>query len=30
MIACAALARVVDEPPVSDVHAPEAELTGHH
>jgi hypothetical protein len=30
MIACAALARVVDEPPVADVHAPEAELTGHH
>jgi hypothetical protein len=30
MIACAALARVVDELPVADVHAPEAELTGHH
>ena len=30
LIACAALARVVDEPPVADVHAPEAELTGHH
>jgi hypothetical protein len=30
MIACAALARVVDESPVADVHAPEAELTGHH
>jgi hypothetical protein len=30
LIACAALARVVDEPPVAEVHAPEAELTGHH
>ena len=30
LIACAALARLVDEPPVADVHAPEAELTGHH
>jgi hypothetical protein len=30
LIACAALARVVDEPPVLDIHAPEAELTGHH
>ena len=29
LIACAALARVVDEPPVADVHAPESELTGH-
>jgi len=30
LIACAALARMVDEPPVADVHAPESELTGHH
>ena len=30
LIACAALARVVDEQPVAEVHAPEAELTGHH
>ena len=30
MIACAALARVADEPPVGEVRAPEAELTGHH
>ena len=30
LIACATLARLVDEPPVADVHAPEAELTGHH
>jgi hypothetical protein len=29
-IACAALARAVDEPPVPDVQAPEAQLTGHH
>jgi hypothetical protein len=29
-LACAALARTVDEPPVPDVHAAEAELTGHH
>lgn len=29
-IACAAIAQAVDEPPVADVHAPEAELTGHH
>jgi hypothetical protein len=29
-VACAVLARTVDEPPVADVHAPEAELTGHH
>jgi hypothetical protein len=29
MAACAALARVVDEAPVEEVHAPEAELTGH-
>jgi hypothetical protein len=29
-LACAALARVVDEPPIAEVHAPEAELTGHH
>jgi hypothetical protein len=29
-LACAALARAVDEQPVQDVHAPEAELTGHH
>jgi hypothetical protein len=29
-IACAALARAVDEPPIPEhVHAPEAELTGH-
>jgi hypothetical protein len=30
MIGCAAMARTVDEPPVPDVHAPEAGLTGHH
>ena len=30
LIACAALARMVDEPPVADVHAPESERTGHH
>jgi len=30
MIACAALARVVDGPPVASVQAPEAALTGHH
>jgi len=30
LVACAVLARMVDEPPVADVHAPEAELTGHH
>jgi hypothetical protein len=30
LIACAALARVVDEPPVAGVQAPEAALTGHH
>ena len=30
MVACAALARVVDEPPVAGVQAPEAALTGHH
>ena len=29
-LACAALARAVDEPPLADVQAPEAELTGHH
>jgi hypothetical protein len=30
-LACAALARAVDEPPIPEhVHAPEAELTGHH
>jgi hypothetical protein len=29
-VACAALARVVDDPPVQEIHAPEAELTGHH
>jgi hypothetical protein len=30
MLGCAAMARAVDEPPVPDVHAPEAGLTGHH
>ena len=30
MVACAALARVVDQPPVAGVQAPEAALTGHH
>ena len=30
MLACAALARAVDKPPVPAVHAAEAELTGHH
>lgn len=30
MLGCAALSRTVDEPPVPDVHAPEAGLTGHH
>ncbi|MEA2363276.1 MAG: hypothetical protein QOD71_2421 [Thermoleophilaceae bacterium] len=30
-IACVALARAVDQPPIPEhVHAPEAELTGHH
>jgi hypothetical protein len=29
-VACAALARVVDDPPVQEIDAPEAELTGHH
>ena len=29
-VTCAVLARTVDEPPVAEVHAPEAELTGHH
>ena len=30
LVGCAVVARVVDEPPVQDVQAPEAELTGHH
>ncbi|MBA3261101.1 MAG: hypothetical protein H0T69_01230 [Thermoleophilaceae bacterium] len=29
-LACAALARTVDEPPLPGVQAAEAELTGHH
>jgi hypothetical protein len=30
-LVCAGLARMVDEPPIPEhVHAPEAELTGHH
>jgi hypothetical protein len=30
MLACTALSRTVDEPPMTDVQAPEAGLTGHH
>jgi hypothetical protein len=30
LLAGVALARVVDQPPFADVHAVEAELTGHH
>ena len=30
MVSCAVLARRVDDSPVPDVHAAEAELTGHH
>jgi hypothetical protein len=30
MLGCVALSRTVDEPPVPDVQAPEAGLTGHH
>jgi hypothetical protein len=30
MLGCAALSRTVDEPPRTDVQAPEAGLTGHH